>query len=103
MTPARRLAKQQPVRKDANPAYRFSSRRHDNSPVSDWGAHEVLRFDDAGRREVTPHEAEQDAIGEITRLRGQGRPLRAIADAVKAKGVKISHEGVARVLKAQRG
>ena len=34
-------------------------------------------------------------------LRAQGRPLRAIADAVAAtRGFRISHEGVAGVLKA---
>ena len=56
--------------------------------------------------ELVPHEAEQEAIREIVHLRAQGRPLRAIADAVRAKGVRISHEGVAGVLKAaaaQRG
>jgi len=31
----------------------------------------------------------------------QGRPLRAIADAVRAKGHRISHEGVAGVLRAR--
>jgi hypothetical protein len=36
----------------------------------------------------------------IVALWAEGRPLRAIADAVRAKGVKISHEGVARVLRA---
>jgi hypothetical protein len=36
-------------------------------------------------------------------MKAQGRLLRAIADAVKAKGVKISHEGVAGVLRAARG
>jgi hypothetical protein len=46
-----------------------------------------------------PHAAEQGAIREIRRLRAEGRPLRAIADAVRAKGVKISHEGVASVLR----
>jgi hypothetical protein len=33
-------------------------------------------------------------------LRTQGKPLRAIAEAVRAKGIKISHEGVAGVLRA---
>ena len=32
-------------------------------------------------------------------LRAQGKALRTIADAVRAKGHKISDEGVARVLK----
>jgi putative DNA-invertase from lambdoid prophage Rac len=52
--------------------------------------------------ELVPHEAEQEAIREIKRLRAEGRPLRAIADAVRAKGVSISHEGVANVLRSQR-
>ena len=33
-------------------------------------------------------------------LRAQGKALRAIAEAVAAKGHKISHEGVAGVLRA---
>jgi len=49
--------------------------------------------------ELVPHEAEQEAICEIAALRAQGRPLRAIATAVQAKGHKISHEGVAGVLR----
>jgi putative DNA-invertase from lambdoid prophage Rac len=46
------------------------------------------------------HEAEQEAIQEMIVLRGQGKPLRAIASAMEAKGHRISHEGVAGVLKA---
>jgi putative DNA-invertase from lambdoid prophage Rac len=49
--------------------------------------------------ELVPHEAEQETIREIVALRAQGRPLRAIADAVRAKGFNISHEGVAGVLR----
>ena len=41
-------------------------------------------------------------IRDMAALRAQGRPLRAIAEAVRAKGVKISHDGVAGVLKSQR-
>ena len=48
----------------------------------------------------TTHEGEQEAIREMIALRAQGRPLRAIADAVRAKGYRISHEGVAGVLRA---
>ncbi len=33
-------------------------------------------------------------------LRSQGKPLRAIAEAVRTNGLKISHEGVAGVLRA---
>jgi hypothetical protein len=34
-------------------------------------------------------------------MKAQATPLRAIAEAVRAKGVKISHEGVAGVLRAR--
>jgi putative DNA-invertase from lambdoid prophage Rac len=47
--------------------------------------------------------AEQEAIRQMVALRAQGRPLRAIAADVQAKGHKISHEGVAGVLKAAGG
>jgi putative DNA-invertase from lambdoid prophage Rac len=50
--------------------------------------------------ELVPHEGEQKAIKEMRRLRARGRSLRAIAEAVQAKGHKISHEGVAGVLRA---
>jgi putative DNA-invertase from lambdoid prophage Rac len=50
--------------------------------------------------ELVSHDAEQQAIKEIVALRADGRPLRAIADAVRAKGVRISHEGVANVVRA---
>ena len=53
--------------------------------------------------ELVPHEAEQEGIREIVALRAQGKPLRAIAEAVAAKGHKISHEGVAGVLRAAGG
>jgi DNA invertase Pin-like site-specific DNA recombinase len=49
---------------------------------------------------LAPHEAEQEAIGEMVALRAQGKALRAIAPAIQAKGHQISHEGVAGVLKA---
>ena len=52
--------------------------------------------------ELVPHEGEQEAIRDMAALRARGRPLRAIAEAVRAKGVKISHDGVAGVLKSQR-
>jgi putative DNA-invertase from lambdoid prophage Rac len=50
--------------------------------------------------ELVPHEAEQEAVAEMVALRAQGKPLRAIAKAVQAKGNRISHEGVAGVLRA---
>jgi putative DNA-invertase from lambdoid prophage Rac len=49
--------------------------------------------------ELVRDEAEQQAILQISRLWTEGRPLRAIADAVRAKGISISHEGVASVLR----
>jgi putative DNA-invertase from lambdoid prophage Rac len=51
---------------------------------------------------LAPHQPEQEAISEMVALRAKGEALRAIANAMKAKGFAISHEGVARVLKAQR-
>jgi putative DNA-invertase from lambdoid prophage Rac len=48
--------------------------------------------------ELIPVAGEQEAIIEIKRLRAEAKPLRAIAEAVRAQGHKISHEGVARVL-----
>ena len=53
--------------------------------------------------ELVPHEAEQEAIREMVALRAQGKALRAIAEAVQAKGHRISHEGVAGVLRATGG
>jgi putative DNA-invertase from lambdoid prophage Rac len=50
--------------------------------------------------DLVPHEAEQETIREIVALRAQGRPLRVIAEAVAAKGHRLSHEGVAGVLRA---
>jgi hypothetical protein len=50
--------------------------------------------------ELVAHEGEREAIREMIALRAQGRPLRTIADAVRAKGYRISHEGVAGVLRA---
>jgi DNA invertase Pin-like site-specific DNA recombinase len=50
--------------------------------------------------ELAPHKAEQAAIREMTALRAQGKALRAIAEAMQAKGFKISHEGVKGVLAA---
>lgn len=57
-----------------------------------------FRRGDAG--ELVPHEAEQDAIREMVALRAQGRALRTIAAVAQAKGHRISHEGVAGVLRA---
>ncbi len=48
--------------------------------------------------ELVPHKAEQDAIREMIELRAQG--LRAIAHVAAGKGHRITHEGVAGVLRA---
>jgi hypothetical protein len=37
------------------------------------------------RGELVPHQTEQEAIREIVALREQGKPLRAIAEAVQAE------------------
>jgi hypothetical protein len=52
--------------------------------------------------DFVPHETEQEAIREIVALTAQGKALRAIAADVQAKGHKLSHEGVAGVLRAAR-
>jgi DNA invertase Pin-like site-specific DNA recombinase len=52
--------------------------------------------------ELVPDEGEQAAVAEIVAMRAQGAALRSIANTMRAKGRKISHEGVARVLKAAR-
>ncbi len=44
--------------------------------------------------------SEQEAIREMAALRAQGKALRAIAEEMQAKGFRISHEGVAGVLRA---
>ena len=49
--------------------------------------------------ELVPHDDQQKAIREMMRLRAQGMALRPIAEAMRAKGHKISHEGVAGVLR----
>jgi putative DNA-invertase from lambdoid prophage Rac len=57
-------------------------------------------FRRGGSGELVPFEVEQEAIREIVALRAQGRALRAIAAAMSANGHKLSHEGVAGVLRA---
>ena len=47
--------------------------------------------------------SESTAIREMIALRVQGKALRAIAEAVQARGHRISHEGVAGVLRAAGG
>ena len=50
--------------------------------------------------ELIPHDGQQKAIREMKRLRAQGMALRPIAEAMRAKGYQISHEGVAGVPRA---
>jgi DNA invertase Pin-like site-specific DNA recombinase len=50
--------------------------------------------------EVVPHDGQQEAVRQMVALRAQGKSLRAIAEAVTAQGVRISHEGVQNVLRA---
>jgi putative DNA-invertase from lambdoid prophage Rac len=57
-----------------------------------------FRRGDAGELVEIP--AEQEAIREMVTLRAQGKALRTISKAVQAKGHRISHEGVAGVLRA---
>jgi putative DNA-invertase from lambdoid prophage Rac len=45
--------------------------------------------------------AQQGAVGRMAEMRGHGKSLRAISDALKVEGIDISHAGVARVLKAR--
>lgn len=60
----------------------------------------LVRDDDGKGGRLVPHDGEQEAIREMAALRAQGKPLRAIAEAMRAKGHKLSHEGVAGVLRA---
>jgi DNA invertase Pin-like site-specific DNA recombinase len=52
--------------------------------------------------ELVRDETEQAAIADMVAMRAQGLALRPIAEAMRAKGHAISHEGVARVLKGAR-
>ena len=56
-----------------------------------------FRPDENGRLVEFPEE--QEAIALIRSLKKQGMALRPIADAIRAAGFKISHQGVAEVLK----
>ena len=49
--------------------------------------------------ELIPHEGEQEAIKEARMMKARGASLRAIAEALVAKGHSISHVAVARVLR----
>ena len=49
--------------------------------------------------DLVRHETEQEAIREMVAWRAQGKALRTIAEAVQARGHRISHEGVAGILR----
>jgi putative DNA-invertase from lambdoid prophage Rac len=51
--------------------------------------------------ELVEDPAQQAAIRRMQALRAEGKSLRAIAAAMAAEGMKISHEGVKQVLSAQ--
>lgn len=50
--------------------------------------------------ELVTHEAEQEVIREMVALRAQRKPLRAIAAAMAEKGHRVSHQGVADIVRA---
>ena len=52
-----------------------------------------------GNGELIAHEAEQEAIQEAKVMKARGASLRTIAEVLRAKGHKISHVSVARVLR----
>jgi putative DNA-invertase from lambdoid prophage Rac len=49
--------------------------------------------------ELVADDPQQEAIAEMATMRREGKSLRAISAAMQAKGFKISHEGIASVLK----
>jgi DNA invertase Pin-like site-specific DNA recombinase len=49
--------------------------------------------------ELIPHKGEQEAILEARMMKARGASLRAIAEALQARGHSISHVAVARVLR----
>jgi DNA invertase Pin-like site-specific DNA recombinase len=55
-----------------------------------------FRVTDDGGMVADP--AQQAGVREIVRLNREGRPLRAIAEAMRERGLAISHQGVAHVL-----
>nr|WP_137829896.1 recombinase family protein [Methylobacterium sp. L1A1] len=48
--------------------------------------------------DLVEHEAEQKAVALIRELKGEGKSLRGIAEAVQETGISISHVGVKEVL-----
>jgi putative DNA-invertase from lambdoid prophage Rac len=55
------------------------------------------RLDDTG--ELIPRDDQQEAICEAVAMKARGASLRAIADALQAKGHAISHVAVSRILR----
>jgi hypothetical protein len=53
--------------------------------------------------QLLPNKDEQNAIKEMVSMRRDKKPLRVIAEEMRAKGFRISHEGVAGVLRAALG
>jgi DNA invertase Pin-like site-specific DNA recombinase len=47
---------------------------------------------------LVEHEADQAAIRTMKVMRAEGKPLRTIAATMRERGVKISHEGVSKVI-----
>jgi hypothetical protein len=71
-------------------------------PVADTSAERFRSGSVAAKAaSLIPHEAEQEAIREMVALCGQGKALMAIAEAIHARGHRISHEGVAGVLRGR--
>jgi hypothetical protein len=53
--------------------------------------------------ELVPHEAEQEAIREMVRLRlDERQPLRVVVEAMAARGHKISHQSVVNIVTSSR-
>jgi DNA invertase Pin-like site-specific DNA recombinase len=49
---------------------------------------------------LVEHESEQEAIRVMRSMRAEGKALRTIATAITERGIRISHEGVSKVLSA---
>lgn len=62
------------------------------------GGRPPFGFRVTGEGEIVADPEQQAGVREIVRLNGEGRPLRAIAEAMREMGLTISHQGVAHVL-----
>jgi putative DNA-invertase from lambdoid prophage Rac len=65
------------------------------------GGRRPFGFDIDDDGQLTPNAAEQATVRDILALRQEGKSLRAIAAAVKARGVTASHESIRQVLKRE--